>query len=41
MQEKKAAVEAAIEKYLTSFEQVLYEDDKTFLINIRKKNIPE
>ena len=41
MQEKKAAVNAAIEKYLACFEKVLYEDDKTFLVNMRKKNIPE
>ena len=41
LQEKIAAVNAAIEKYRACFEKVLYEDDKTFLVNMRKKNIPE
>lgn len=41
MQERQAAVRAAIGKYLACFEKVLYEDDKTFLVNMRKKNVPE
>lgn len=39
MQAKTQKIREAMDKYLASFEKVLYEDDSTFLENMKKKNV--